>query len=87
MRGTFIVPKNVRLSAEVRGKSMMGGAARVAGKMLERPIAGVFAEGGDDFFVVVTIQRGAAPDVNADGDKARIGRRTVSFDGQRVVLE
>jgi len=87
LRGTFVLPKSVKLSAEVREKSMVGGAASVAGKVLERPIAGVFAEGGDDFFVVVTIQRGPAPEVKLANAKAQVGARTVSFDGQTVVME
>jgi hypothetical protein len=84
---TCMLPKSVKLSAEVREKSMVGGAASVAGKVLERPIAGVFAEGGDDFVAVVTIQRGPAPEVKFANAKAQVGARTVSFDGQTVVME
>lgn len=87
LRGTFILPKNVKLSAEVRNKQMVGGAASVAGKMLERPIAGVFAEGGDDFFVVVTIQRGSAPEVKTEGEKVRIGKRVLSFGDGNLIFE
>jgi hypothetical protein len=87
LRGTFILPKTVKLSAEVRHKTMIGGAAREAGRLLDRPIAGVFAEGGDEFFVVVTIQRGPPPEVKWADGKAWINRRAVSFDGTKMVLE
>jgi len=87
VRGTFILPKNVKLAAEVRYKSMIGGAGSEAGKVLDRPIAGVFAEGGDEFFVVVTIQRGLPPEVKCADGKAWINRRAVSFDGTKMVLE
>jgi hypothetical protein len=87
LRGTFVLPQNVKLSAEVRNQRMVGGAASVAGKVLERPIAGVFAEGGNDFLVVVTIQRGAAPEVKVEGEKAHVGDRVVAVGGQGVKVE
>jgi hypothetical protein len=87
LHGTFVLPKNVKLSAEIRQKSMIGGAASVAGKVLERPIAGVFAEGGDEFFVVVTIQRGPPPEVRIAGDQAFVGARRIYFSDQKISVE
>jgi hypothetical protein len=87
LRGTFLLPKNVKLSAEVREKSMVGGAASVAGKVLQRPIAGVFAEGGDEFLVVVTVQRGTAPEVRVEGERAHVGARVVFFVEGNAKLE
>ncbi|MGD0897081.1 MAG: hypothetical protein ABR915_04550 [Thermoguttaceae bacterium] len=52
LRGTFVTRH--RLSAEVREASMVGGAASVAGRTLVLHLPGVYAEGGDVFFVVVT---------------------------------
>jgi hypothetical protein len=40
-----------------------------------------------DFFVVITIQKGAPPEVKTDGSKARIGGRTVTFDGAKITVE
>jgi hypothetical protein len=87
LRGTFVLPQDVKLSAEVRNQRMIGGAASVAGKVLERPIAGVFAEGGDEFLVVVTLQRGTAPAVKVDGAKARVGDRLVSLNRERISIQ
>ncbi|MBM4019147.1 MAG: hypothetical protein FJ288_12610 [Planctomycetes bacterium] len=94
LRGTFIAPSPVKLTAEIRAKTMIGGAGSSAGKTLDRPIPGIFAEGGDptagDFFVVVTLQRGDPPPVKVEGAglaaKVTVGRRTVAFDGQKIVL-
>jgi hypothetical protein len=69
---------------------MIGGAGSSAGKTLERPVPGVFAEGGDEFFVVVTLQRGDPPAVKVEGSglgaKVTVGKRTVAFDGQKIIL-
>jgi hypothetical protein len=87
LHGTFVAPSGVRLKAEVRRTTMIGGGGSTAGKVLERPIAGVFAEGGNEFLVVVTVQRGEAPPVKIQGDgTVAVGRRTVRFDGKKIVL-
>ncbi len=90
LRGTFIAPSPVKLAAELRRTTMIGGAGSSAGKTLDRPIPGVFAEGGDEFFMVATVQRGEAPAVKVQGAglgaKVTVGKRTVAFDGQRIIL-
>jgi hypothetical protein len=45
------------------------------------------ATGGGEFLVVMTVQLGAAPDVKADGGTARIGRRSVAFRNENIVIE
>jgi hypothetical protein len=35
---------------------------------------------------ILTLQRGAAPTPRVDGDKVAIGRQTISFDGQTIIL-
>ena len=42
---------------------------------------------GGDFFAVMTLQRANAPEVKVEGGKARVGGRTVSFDGQKLRIE
>jgi hypothetical protein len=90
LRGTFIAPGGAKLTAEIRQKSMIGRAGSSAGKKLPRPIHAVFAEGGDHFFVVVTVQRGEPPEVKVEGGGLRatatIGKRTVRFDGRKIVF-
>ncbi len=66
-------------------------------KKLEHPALWIEArpdqgrKGGDDFFVLMTLQRGKAPEVNVDGKglaaRVRVGKRTVRFDGTKVVFE
>ena len=89
LAGVFATRHEVK--AELRNMSMTGGAGSSAGKTLSRPIYGVFAEGGGDFFVVITIQRGPAPAVKVDGEglsaKVTVGKQTVRFDGQKIVLQ
>ena len=46
--------------------------------------------GGEFFLVIMTLQKGAAPEVKISGSgpdaRATIGGRTVSFDGRRILL-
>ncbi len=66
-------------------------------KKLEHPALWVEArpdqgrKGGDDFFVLMTRQRGEAPKPAVDGKglaaRVRVGKRTVRFDGKKVLLE
>ena len=90
LHGTFIAPRDPKLTAEVRQTFMIGGGGSSKGKTLNRPIAGVFGEGRDSFFVVVTIQRGEPPAVTVEGSglnaRVTIGKQTVSFDGEKIVL-
>ena len=89
LAGTFITGQ--KPYATVRQTSMIGHAGSSAGKKLARPIHGVFAD--DDsgrFFVVVTVQKGDAPAVQVEGKgldaTVTVGRRTIRFDGEKIVL-
>jgi hypothetical protein len=50
----------------------------------------VKATGGDGFFVVMTVQRGAPPVVETKGTGLRataiVGKQTIRFDGKNIVL-
>jgi len=35
---------------------------------------------------VVTLQKGAVPDVNEDAGRVRVGKRVISFDGEKLIL-
>ena len=57
----------------------------------EVPIAAK-AKPGESFFVVMTLQEGAAPEVTVENGEAldsvvRVGGRTIRFDGENVVVE
>jgi hypothetical protein len=78
--------------AEVRRTTMKGRAGSSAGKTLQRPIHGVFAEDDDGaFLVVVTIQRNEPPEVRVQGKGlgavVTVGKRIVRFDGRRIVFD
>ena len=51
---------------------------------------GLTATGGKEYFVVLTVQAGVAPEVKVEGQgsaaKVRIGKRQITFDGQKIVL-
>jgi hypothetical protein len=48
------------------------------------------AIGGDEYFVVLTVQNGVAPTIAVEGEglaaRVRVGKQTVSFDGEKIVL-
>jgi hypothetical protein len=88
LRGQFITRHKV--TAEAREALMVGSAASEAGKTLVRKMPGVYAEGGDAFFVIVTLQKGDPPVVTVEGSgldaRVTVGRRTVRFDGEKILF-
>jgi hypothetical protein len=90
LRGTFVAPEKVRVTSGVRETTMIGGAGSSGGKRLARPIMGVFAEGGDEYFCVVTVGRTDPPRVSVRGRgldaKVTVGKQTVRFDGDKIVF-
>lgn len=62
-----------------------------ADKDLEMHSNGVLAEGGDDFHVVITIQRGAPTPVEVRGKgleaEVIVGRRRITSDGEKIRLD
>jgi hypothetical protein len=44
------------------------------------------ATGSEEYFVVITVQNGAAPAVKAEGDTVTVGGQTVRRDGHRLKM-
>ena len=44
------------------------------------------AAGGHTFYVM-TLQKGAAPEVKTEGDRVKVGPQTVAFDGKEITFE
>jgi hypothetical protein len=61
-------------------------------RMLERPVSTLFAQGGDEFFLVATVQDAQKPapegKVAGAGLHARVtaGGRVVTFNGTKVAI-
>ena len=91
LRATFIAPAGVKLTAGTRAMQIRKSAGHEAGKTVDVRFSAVFAEGGDEFFVVATLQRGSPPPVTVEGRgleaKARVGGRVVTFDGKKIAFE
>jgi hypothetical protein len=91
LRATFITPAAVKLHAGTKAMKLRKSAGHEAGKIEEVTFDAVFAEGGEDYFVVATLQRGAAPPVAVEGNglnaRATVGRRMVRFDGKQILVE
>jgi hypothetical protein len=87
LRGVFIAPKKAEIKALVHEVKM--GAA---GKETVRKIPSLHAQGGDDFFLVATVQDAGAPPpaVKVEGAgldaKVTVGKRLVTFDGEKVLI-
>ena len=101
LRGTFVAPARLSLKAETRVISgdVWFKSNKQASKGIKMHCNGVFAESPDPkaegFFVVVTMGRGPPPAVKVEGSglqaKATVGtggasRRTIRFDGEKIVL-
>ncbi len=90
LTATFITPSPVKITAGTRAMQIKKSAGHMAGKILNVKFDAVFAEGGNEFFVVATLQRGKAPPVKIEGKglraKARVGNQIVSFNGEKIAF-
>lgn len=90
LRATFITPAPVKITAGTQAMQIRQSAGRKAGRILDRTFDAVFAEGGDEFFVVATLQRGQAPPVKVEGRglgaRVHVGNQVVRFDGQKIIF-
>ena len=87
LRGTVVLPAGAKVETierQLRHEINYHGGHQGAG--FRRKIIRV--HGCGEFLVVLTVQRGAAPEVKAteDGPGATAGGRTVRFDGKRIVF-
>jgi hypothetical protein len=90
LRATFVVPADVSLE-RVRGERWVRLPEGGSGEVMLDAVQATGAEvTNGDFFVVMTLQRGPAPEVKVEGEglraKVRIGRQVVAFDGKKLVL-
>ena len=91
LRATFVAPTPAKIEAARRKMQITKSAGHEAGKKLDVSFDAVAAEGGDEFFVVATLQRGDPPPVKVQGKgltaRVQVGGRSVRFDGKRIVFE
>jgi hypothetical protein len=93
LRGTFVAPRPAQIVAKVQtGKDQPGHTCGQRKQTDPRPVPGLYAQGGDSFFLVATIQdaQKPAPDVKIDGEgleaKVTVGRRRIAFVGTKIVI-
>jgi len=87
MRATFVSPAKPRLELAEKAQYRdlpKNGVRRDSSQA-------IFADGGGEFFVILTFQQGPAPKVEVQSGKGldariRVGRQTVSFDGEKIVF-
>ncbi|MCC5789291.1 MAG: hypothetical protein JJT75_06635 [Opitutales bacterium] len=87
LQGTFVTPGNVEMRFEERWNEIM----RYKRNVRKDFSKALFAEGEGEFFCIITIQEGKAPEVIVEGEgldaTVRVGDRTIRFDGTKVVFE
>jgi hypothetical protein len=87
LRGVFVTPDKAQIQAIVNEIKMLD--ARDA---TTRKAPSILVRGGDDFFLVATVQdaKTPAPEVKVEGvglnAKVIVGKRRVTFDGAKVVI-
>jgi len=86
MKATFIAPERVKLEAAselIRVRDPRHG--------FHGQVHRVKATRGDNFFVVITFQRGEPPPVKVEGKgldaTVTVGKQSVRFDGQKIILK
>ena len=86
LKGHFAAPPGVQVAHHHKG-AVLGSPG---GRQFVGGVRCVTAAGGDDFFLVATVQRGDPPPARIEGRgldaKVTIGRRTVRFDGEKIVF-
>lgn len=86
LRATFVTPKPVTVKAEMLTKTV-----KVPKNIHKKGRAVLSVAGGQAFFVVMTIQKGEAPKVVAEGEGldavVTVGERKVRFDGEKILFE
>lgn len=90
LRATFITPRTLNISAGVRDHFVVSHSGSNAGKKQDRPISAVYAETAEEnatYLCIVTLGRENPPAVESAGDKVQVGRRTVRWDGKKLVIE
>jgi hypothetical protein len=85
MRATFVTPAGVKIESTT--EEVQIGTAR---KGFHGTLNRVKATGGEDYFVVITFQRKAPPEVTVEGRglnaRVSVGGQTVRFDGARILV-
>jgi hypothetical protein len=87
LRGVFVTPKTAQVKALVHEVKM-----GTTGKETARKVPSLHAQGGDDFFVVATVQDALSPPpaVKIEGAgldaKVTVGKRLITFDGEKVLI-
>jgi hypothetical protein len=86
LHATFIAPADVKLS-QAQGKENIHSKY---GKYGDVDLNAIHATGGDSFYVVMTLQKGGAPDVEVEGagldSKVTVWKQKIRFDGEKILL-
>lgn len=86
MVATFVTPKGVKIEAPGEESIQVGDPRHGFHGEVDR----ITATGGDNYWVVLTFQRGDPPPVHVEGEglaaTVKVGGQTVRFDGQRVLI-
>jgi len=85
LRGTVVLPATAQIQVitkTIRHEINYHGSHKRA----DFPRQVITVPGNDTFFVVLTLQKGAAPAVTVTGTMVTVGRHKVSFEGTNLVL-
>jgi hypothetical protein len=90
LHATFAAPSPVKLMAGTSSMEITISGGHKAGQKKTTTFDAVFAEGGNDFFFVATLQQGDPPPVKVIGKglsaKVYVGKQLIQFDGEKVVF-
>jgi hypothetical protein len=86
MKATFVSPPNVQIT-HAKGRMKAHPLSHIA----DAEVNALHASGGDpaagDFLVVLTLQKDSPPTVFAHHGVAKVGGRTVTFDGRKLTVD
>jgi hypothetical protein len=88
LKGTVVLPKKTEITtADYQHKHEINYHGGHSQRIFKR--RAVLVKGTDkdqDFLVVMTLQRGDAPECKVKRGKASVGKQTISFDGNKIEL-
>jgi hypothetical protein len=82
LKGTLVAPAAVVLSGDALEQYKLGAKHT----LVRYTSSGVIAPGTGDFLAVITIGKGEAPAVKANGSRVAVGGRQIAWDGEKIAI-
>jgi hypothetical protein len=84
--GGVVTMRGLSFGVDFSGASGAPALLVLAGRVTGTVNGATQVTAGDQTYTIMTLQKGSAPQPEAEGDRVRIGAQTISHDGKRLVF-